>query len=286
MTASQVEPRVLSDHIGGLLWLATAITVCGLLVVAYGYILLDQRKLELYGALDGWMTRRVPAPWSWLKARVSSTRRLHVGLGASALVLATLTFLMAELTESWLHRDKLFIVDHFVYRALVRSSIPEVDTVLGAITRLGSFDVALVLSLVLAVVLVYRRAKHDLLALLLVMALGELVAWGMKLVFARPRPADSLVAAAGSAFPSGHSFTAIALYGFLAYLVWGWTDRTWLRLTATAVCGAIVLGVCASRIVLRVHWFSDVLGGFTLGLGWLVASLLLTRSLQHAGTDQ
>jgi len=271
-----------SAHIAVLLWLASGIALCGLLTVAYGYILLDQRKLKLYQALDAWMQRRLPTPWRWLKARAASTRKLHVGLGAVALVAAAVTFLMAELVEGWLGQEELFVIDRFVHRVLVGSSNPKIEAVLGSATHLGSFDVGLVLSLVLAATLIYRRASYDLFALLLVMGLGELTAWGMKLVFARPRPDQSLVAATGNAFPSGHSFTAIALYGFIAYLVWGWTDRTWVRLSITALCGGIVLLVCVSRVVLRVHWFSDVLGGFILGLGWLVASLLLTRSLQSA----
>src|SRR5690606_40932915 len=97
--------------------------------------------------------------------------------------------------------------------------------------------------------------------------------------WARPRPEDSLVQAIGDAFPSGHSYTAAALYGFLIYLIWGWTEHPWLRVSLTAALGTIAVLVGVSRVMLRVHWFSDVLGGCALGLGWLVCSVISTRLL-------
>ena len=137
------EPDVsrISDHVAVLSWLALGVAVGGLLVLAYGYILLDQRKLDLYDALDAWLMRHVPRGWQWSKARVSSTRHLHVGLGAAALVAAGVAFLMAELIESWVDQRGLFVVDQIVYRALVQSSNPRIESALGVVTHLGSFEV-------------------------------------------------------------------------------------------------------------------------------------------------
>src|SRR5581483_9598277 len=95
----------------------------------------------------------------------------------------------------------------------------------------------------------------------------------VKIVVARPRPRlDHPIATAfGKSFPSGHSFTATALYGalllcFMPFIVP--PLRRW-------VIGAYVLLVSAiafSRLALGVHFLTDVLGGIVLGAAWLAAS--------------
>src|SRR5262249_2092182 len=70
-------------------------------------------------------------------------------------------------------------------------------------------------------------------------------------------------------FPSGHAMGATMGFGFLAYaLCLGQTCRR-RRLAIIAVLGALILGIGFSRIYLRAHWLSDVVGGFALGLAWL-----------------
>jgi undecaprenyl-diphosphatase len=90
----------------------------------------------------------------------------------------------------------------------------------------------------------------------------------------------------GLAFPSGHAFTAVTLYGFFIYLVWSRAQHPVLRSVITAALGGIAVLVAASRVLLRAHWFSDVLGGFTLGLGWLVSCLLLIHVLRRPADRQ
>ena len=51
--------------------------------------------------------------------------------------------------------------------------------------------------------------------------------------------------------------------------------------TAPARRTSLIVLIALSRVMLRVHWVSDVAGGITIGLGWLVCSLVLTRAL-HA----
>src|SRR5690606_10117263 len=161
-----------------------------------------------------------------------------------------------------------------------KTSNQDITRFLSLVTHLGSVYAAVAISCVLLGVFYTRRSRQHALALALVMGAGQTLIWGLKLVFARPRPEDSLVEAVGAAFPSGHAFTASALYPFLIYLVWGWTESTPWRVITSALLGTLALLIGVSRIVLQVHWFSDVLGGFVLGLGWLVVCLLGVRLLR------
>jgi undecaprenyl-diphosphatase len=76
-------------------------------------------------------------------------------------------------------------------------------------------------------------------------------------------------------FPSGHAATAAALYGALTVLVVERAQTPAAR-TACAVTGMLlVLAIGTSRVVLNVHYLSDVLAGLALGLAWLCACLLV-----------
>ncbi|MCE9531258.1 MAG: phosphatase PAP2 family protein [Planctomycetes bacterium] len=84
--------------------------------------------------------------------------------------------------------------------------------------------------------------------------------------FERPRPDP---ATPGWSFPSGHATGAMVTYGMLAYLVaWKWAT-SWIRWPLIAVLGLIIIVVGLSRMLMGVHWFTDILGGFLLGMGYV-----------------
>jgi undecaprenyl-diphosphatase len=72
----------------------------------------------------------------------------------------------------------------------------------------------------------------------------------------------------GYSFPSAHASMSLVVYGFLALLV----AREILfkhRWLPYSIAGLIVMAIAFSRLYLGAHWFSDVLGGITLGLFWV-----------------
>ena len=88
----------------------------------------------------------------------------------------------------------------------------------------------------------------------------------------------------GWAFPSGHATQSISFYAMLAVvLTICYAPRRRLLLAIGAALVTLVVG--ASRLYLGVHWLTDVLGGYALGLAWLavvmVTTLLLEERKQH-----
>ncbi|PWI45074.1 phosphoesterase [Streptomyces sp. ICBB 8177] len=84
----------------------------------------------------------------------------------------------------------------------------------------------------------------------------------------RPPRSDWAVRACGYAFPSGHTTTAALTAGFLVILVLALGQRR-SRAALVVGTGLWALLVGASRVYLCVHWFTDVLGGWLLSVGWL-----------------
>jgi undecaprenyl-diphosphatase len=143
--------------------------------------------------------------------------------------------------------------------------------IMKVVTRMVDVRVAAPVVTVAAIILLVRR-RMSLAVALVASTVGTslLIHWG-KLSVQRPRPPVEvqLVSAHGFAFPSGHAGQGVALYCGLAAVVWFCTRRRSARVGAAIVGGVLALAIGASRVVLGVHWTSDVIAGWAVGTGWL-----------------
>jgi membrane-associated phospholipid phosphatase len=141
--------------------------------------------------------------------------------------------------------------------------------VLRVVTQLGATLTITVLAIAVAIV-EYRRAPSlSVPGYLALVVIGQLVIVNLiKLVVARARPAiDPLAGFSGASFPSGHTTAAASFYAAAALMLGrGRSLRTRSVLVGIAVGIAVAVGT--SRVLLGVHWFSDVLAGFALGWSW------------------
>lgn len=190
-------------------------------------------------------------------------RARHVSAG---LALAAFAFLCACVALS----GGLFF-DRPVYEAIASLRSPGLTWFLVRFTNMGDVPVLLPLTLVLlgACCLKKRPGLGVLLAGNL--ALAALCNHLVKQVFQRARPDEllRLIEESGFSFPSGHSFTSMAFYGFLIYLIWkSFPDAAW-KIPACAGLGLLILCIGLSRIYLGVHYASDVLAGFCGGVIWI-----------------
>jgi undecaprenyl-diphosphatase len=103
----------------------------------------------------------------------------------------------------------------------------------------------------------------------------------VKLLIERPRPRFTLHRqnADSSSFPSNHITMSLCTYGAVAYLaLTSRKDRSirW-RLSWIGLVVLLLVAIGYSRVFLGVHYPSDVLGGWLIGVGWLVLCLLVKR---------
>jgi undecaprenyl-diphosphatase len=141
------------------------------------------------------------------------------------------------------------------------------------LTRLGDWNVLLPLTLVAAASLYFLASRRAALFYLVLILGGRLLVEGEKVAFGRARPDESgrLVEVSSLSYPSGH-----AAYSMMAWLGLALLAARAPRLRAPAVALALALAffVGCSRLVLAVHWPSDVIGGWAFGAAW---TLLLVR---------
>jgi undecaprenyl-diphosphatase len=140
---------------------------------------------------------------------------------------------------------------------------------LQAVTNLGSIYVVVGLALLLVLVGLYRRrSRWPSLFVLTVLVGMEVATLAVKDLVGRLRPTLNPAAASlGPSFPSGHSSAAAAFYAAAA-LVLARGLRGRMRHLAAGLAVAIAVAVAGSRVLLDLHWLSDVVGGLALGWAW------------------
>ena len=103
----------------------------------------------------------------------------------------------------------------------------------------------------------------------------------LKFLFHRDRPLVPLLAEAkGYSFPSGHAMMGLTFYGLIIFLVWHNVKDVWLKWLLTVLLVLLIISIGTSRVYLRVHYASDVLAGFSVGLMWLLFSLWLLNKIE------
>ena len=161
--------------------------------------------------------------------------------------------------------------------------------VVKVITALGSPVTVIVVAAATGVFLCWRRRWTELAALVASLAVLLIAVPELKALIERPRPPDPLVSASGAAYPSGHAAYSI-IYPWLA-LTLAIRLRPGIPGATAIIVGGIALAalIGLSRVYLRVHYLSDVLGGWGLGVSafafFAALLLLISQVRQNAPKD-
>jgi len=143
-------------------------------------------------------------------------------------------------------------------------------TLMGGISRLGSYGVLAWLVAIGATLLAARK-QFRLAIFLVATSVGAIILDPtLKEAVGRLRPVveEPVAHGGGNSFPSGHSLGSLIIYGALLLVFLPALRPRWRR-PAAITLGAVVVLIGFSRLALGVHFLSDVLGGWALGIAWL-----------------
>lgn len=178
----------------------------------------------------------------------------------SLVVFMVLSFLVITKKDIYL--------DSLVYNFISKYITNNLTNIVKYLTYIGS---ALVVIGITIFVLIFFKNKKYALYMTINLLVITIFQYILKNIFSRTRPIDiNLIEESGYSFPSGHSLTAMAFYGFIIYSIYvsdiSKHDKT-LFITLFSI---LIFITGLSRIYLGVHYFTDVLGGFTFSLFYLI----------------
>jgi membrane-associated phospholipid phosphatase len=186
-----------------------------------------------------------------------------------AIVIAIYTSIKVAAKQNFWLDDKL--ADLFAY-------VPDTfNPFLILLTELGDKKgIGIVALIVLGWLLLIKRNLLGAAAIALSVALGNEVNKLIKGLIARPRPElDHLAHVDSLSFPSGHAMVGLIFYYFIAYIVMENMKSATARRMIFILATLLLLLIGASRIILQVHYPTDVIGGFAFGYIWLLASIYI-----------
>jgi len=201
------------------------------------------------------------------------------GLIVTMLVIAAIyaAALAAGLVEELMEVRELEAFDKRVFAVTERWNTPAIVAVFRWITMLGSVQTLLAVVIVTTGFLLAHGPRAFLLPSWVAFLGSEITTWSGKFALNRTRPEFLYdVTASSPSFPSGHAANALAVYGIVAYVIardLGPTRALHVYYWALA----LVLLIAASRVMLHVHYPSDVLAGLLVGTFWLLLAIVIAE---------
>ncbi len=169
------------------------------------------------------------------------------------------------ITRQTLHGRFMGDLDNYLFHFLQNLRTPGADQVMVFVSLFGKQVLLAAMSLAGSLWLLWNGYRKAAIHWMVAYVSTVIMTYALKYSTKVERPMEIHD---GFSFPSAHVSTSLAVFGFLALLVARELPikRRWLPYT---VAGILVVAIAFSRVYLGVHWFSDVLGGASVGLLWV-----------------
>ena len=166
------------------------------------------------------------------------------------------------------------IIYDFVYEYVISDGM---TPFIKFITWFGSVFGIIVVGLISIFIIKDKKINISFVVCLI---LGVIINNVIKIIFARARPdINPLMIENTYSFPSGHSMMSMILYGYLIYLIYNYFKSKKYKWLLICVLSILILCIGFSRIYLGVHYVSDVVGGFVLGIAYLILYIDISKKV-------
>lgn len=212
---------------------------------------------------------------AFVQARLSPQSYLGLQLTLGVVILMGASWLFGGIAEDVVTGDPLTLVDFQVAQWLHAHATPRLTEGMLVLTHMHETLPITFAVIILGAWLAWKRNWYWLLCVSITVPLGMLLNVMMKYAFQRARPAfdDPLLVLTTYSFPSGHVAGSTLFYGVVAAMLLARINAwRWRALIMLAAIGLVAL-VALTRMYLGVHYLSDVLAAFALGVAWLTLCL-------------
>jgi len=184
-----------------------------------------------------------------------------------AIIFLLAVVIFGKVLDGYLDQDGLMMIDRPINQIVLGLRKPFLDKLMLLITLTGNWQMIVWGSLLGAILLIIAQKRRYLMAMILSNVSAMLIVSVAKNLISRARPPveNALILEHGFAFPSGHSYFAVAFYGLLTYFWVRHFYQKWARIGVFILGSVYILLLGLSRIYLGVHWTTDVLGALSLG---------------------
>ena len=223
------------------------------------------------------LRHRHPRLMAFISRRLDRSHFSGLPLTLLSMSLLYIVILFGGIVEDVLTSDPIVAVDHAVAQLVARFRPPELVTVFTWVTALGVSKVAVPLILFALIGTWFAKGRWLAISLLVSVAGTTFFTALSKIAFHRPRPVEAVLLEQSYSFPSGHAAIAVSFYGFLGYILMRAASDLRSRVNRLLLMLLVILMIGMSRIVLGVHYLSDVWAGYLVGAGWLVIAIAISE---------
>lgn len=168
-------------------------------------------------------------------------------------------------------------IDEYVYSLIFKLKSSDMTNIIKIITNIGGTIIIVVVTMLS--LFIFRNKKINICIILNLLGIFILNNVLIKNIIARDRPTGiNIIEENGYSFPSGHTAISTVVYGYLIYLIYNYVSNKKLKYVLISILSIIILIVGLTRIYLGVHYTSDVLGGYLLGISYLLIFTYVTRN--------
>ncbi len=229
-----------------------------------------------------YLAQRWPRGYQWLAGRFAGDRFVGLPLTLMTLLAVYLAFLFGGLVQELFDDNDIKQIDQ-QFDALAQLLRGDLTLrIFGFITSLGNVETLVAVTLVTMGFLWAHARRHYIPGLLLSIVGSQTITYIGKYAIARDRPDFITFASASTpSFPSAHATGAIAVYGFIIYAIARDLSGDKRRFELAYWGSVLILSIAASRVILSVHYASDIFAGLLVGGFWLISGFALTEYLRE-----
>lgn len=231
---------------------------------------------------------------TWLALRRLVPARLHRTVALGILVILVCVASFARLLDDVTEADGITFFDRDVTGLVAANRHTAVSDVFQGLTEIGAPNVLALIVAVAGCLLAWRsRSLQPILIALVAYGGVRVLVNVVKNLVDRERPSSTVAieAAYGYSFPSGHAAGSVVTFGVIAFMATATVRSRGGRIALWTGAALLTIGVSSSRVYLGVHYLSDVLAAWAIGISWLTILVVGVSVVQRpprplAGTDR